>query len=271
MQTIFRAAMAPGATGTALPSVYQVLADAGIHIRAGELTLIAGEPGAGKSTIAEDMAVKMGVPGLYFSCDSDPWTMAVRLAAMKSGRLLADEERMLNADDEHALEALNSANHLRWVFDSSPSLEDIGLEVDAYYEVMGEDPKLIVIDNLMDIVNETGDAAHQGWQGTIRELKWLARDIGAAVIVLHHTKEDTRPKTRDYEPPECPPRSAVQGLVNQLPAMILTLGNKFPGIMSVAAVKNRHGKADRSGNTCHWLSFDPARMQLQDQPRIGAA
>jgi hypothetical protein len=94
----------------------------------------------------------------------------------------------------------------------------------------------------------------------MKELKYLARDTNAAVLVLHHTKEG-------FEGFPCQPRSAIQGLVNQIPAMVLTIGQMKQGdetYLCVAPVKNRYGRADQTGNNYVSLSFNPDNMYLDD-------
>jgi len=94
----------------------------------------------------------------------------------------------------------------------------------------------------------------------MRELKYLARETNACVLILHHTKEG-------YEGHPCQPRSSVQGMVNQLPAMILTLGQETLGDTSylcVSPVKNRYGAADPTGRKFVRLMFQPETMQLTD-------
>ena len=83
------------------------------------------------------------------------------------------------------------------------------------------------------------------------------------VLVLHHTKEGAQGFP-------CQPRSALQGMVSQVPAMVLTVGQMMQGpdaYLCVAPVKNRYGKADFTGNTYVSLSFDPASMYLEDVVR----
>jgi hypothetical protein len=119
-------------------------------------------------------------------------------------------------------------------------------------------PTLIVVDNLMDISNDGGEE-FAGMRSTIKELKYLARDTNSAVLVLHHTKES-------YVGNPCQPRSSLQGMVAQLPALICTVGSNAPGYIAVAPVKNRYGKADPSGDTSFWLQFNPEIMDVSDIP-----
>jgi hypothetical protein len=111
----------------------------------------------------------------------------------------------------------------------------------------------------MDIAMD-GHDEFGGMRAAMKELKYLARDTNAALLVLHHTKEG-------YEGSPCQPRSSIQGLVNQIPAMVLTIGQMKQADMNylcVAAVKNRYGKADQTGNNYVTLAFNPESMYLDD-------
>ena len=92
----------------------------------------------------------------------------------------------------------------------------------------------------------------------MKELKFLARATNAAVIVLHHTSEAVQGTP-------CQPRSALQGKVAQLPALICTLGVAGTS-MAVAPVKNRYGRASASGELLTWLAFNPEYMFIDDIP-----
>jgi hypothetical protein len=97
-------------------------------------------------------------------------------------------------------------------------------------------------------------------RAAMKELKYLARDTNACVLVLHHTKES-------FDAAPCQPRASLQGMVNQIPAMVLTVGqqnNGYTNTLCVAPVKNRYGKADYTGKTYVSLEFDPEYMLLED-------
>jgi hypothetical protein len=161
----------------------------------------------------------------------------------------------MDSDPQWAKDTLAHANHIRWCFDSSPSLDDLRDEIDTYREVMGSDPELVVVDNALDVTHENGDE-WSSLRSLMKELKWWARDTEAAILVLHHTSES------DLGDP-CPPRRAIHGKVAQTPAMILTIGARN-GFMAVAPVKNRYGPADQTGSKAVFLSYDPACMRLTD-------
>jgi hypothetical protein len=174
---------------------------------------------------------------------------------MIEGVSQTDAEKIISEQPDLAREKLAQAKHIYWSFDSSPSLNDLDDEVTALEETLGDSPALIVVDNLMDI-NMDGGEEFGAMRSALKELKYLARDTNAAVVVLHHTKEG-------YSGTPCQPRSAVQGMVNQLPALILTVGQQ-DGMLGVASVKNRYGKADPSGNSPVWLQFLPEYMFIAD-------
>jgi predicted ATP-dependent serine protease len=217
--------------------------------------MIAGEPGAGKSTLALALALRMNVPTLYLSADTNAHTMAMRLYSMITGESQQNAEISIEKDPEAAKEKLGLASHIYWSFDSSPNLGDLDDECMAIEELLGKPPELIVVDNLMDVAMDGGEE-FSGMRGAMKELKFLARDTNAAVLVLHHTSES-------YKSEPTPPRAALQGKVAQLPALILTIGQQA-GLMAVSSVKNRYGKADPSGSSPVWLQFNPEYMYLAD-------
>jgi predicted ATP-dependent serine protease len=238
-----------------MPAVFRTFEQNKIIFRRSEVSLIAGTPGAGKSTLALALALRMQAPTLYVSADTNAHTMAMRLYSMIEGVSQTDAEKIISEQPDLAKEKLAQARHIYWSFDSSPSLSDLDDEVTALEETLGESPALIVVDNLMDI-NMDGGEEFGAMRSALKELKYLARDTNAAVVVLHHTKEG-------YSGTPCQPRSAVQGMVNQLPALILTVGQQ-DGMLGVASVKNRYGKADPSGNNPVWLQFLPEYMFIAD-------
>ena len=258
MRSLARSIRRPDKGGEPLPTVYRTFDAAGVLFRRGEVTMVAAPPGAGKSSLGVDVAFKAKVPTLYFSADSTELTMASRLASTITGRYLFDVEQEILRDPQWAGELLRSADHIRWSFDSSPAFDDIGLEVEAFEEVWGEPPWLVVVDNVTDVQDDGGDE-FSALRYTMKGLKFLARSSNAAVLALHHTSEavENRP---------CPPRKAIHGKISQMPALILTIGPSDGLYMPVACVKNRQGPADITGQTAMYLQFDPSVMRLGDVP-----
>lgn len=235
----------PAETGNFLPPVFRGLEDAGIRIREGTATYIAGTPGSMKTGLALYWVARMNLPTLYFSADSEMFEMMERAASMMSG----DSVSKVRANPSAYAEALDSLR-IRLVFEDSPTYKDVELEVAAYAEIFGEFPRIIVIDNMLNLVgeNESEWGAHRDHARVIHRLTRITK---AALIVLAHMGEDK------VDPSEYPqPRTKLQGKVSQLPKLILSLA--FDGQrLRLAAVKNRFGPGDASGRTCVELYCDP--------------
>jgi len=219
--------------------------------------MIAGPPGAGKSTVALAIAIKSRVPTLYASMDSHESTMAIRSLAMITGFPQAEvEEHMTNSPEWAAGILKEHAGHVKWMFDASPTLNDLEDEINVYRELQGDNPTLIVVDNAVDVTHDSGDE-FSSLRSLMREVKWWSRDTNAAFLILHHTSEG-------YEGHPCPPRAALHGKIAQVPSLVMTLSSAQPGMMAAAPVKNRYGPADATGQSAVWMEYNPTTMTLKD-------
>jgi hypothetical protein len=231
--------------------------------------MVAAAPNAGKSMFALIYAMKANVSTLFFSADTDTTTVMMRAASAASGHSQVSVELNLSNDKHYYDKHFGKLNHIKWVFDSSPSLDDIELEIRAYVELYGEAPELIVIDNLMNVAAET-DNEWAGLRAIMMELHDMARKTEACVLVLHHVSEQS-----EYGSPSTPPaRRAIHGKVSQLPALILTLGyepDQGGGVLRVAAVKNRFGPHTADASKWATLFVNFASCQIGDQDAQGRA
>lgn len=255
MRTLVRSIGRKSVGGEPLRAIFKTFNDNKIIIRRSEVSMFAAAPGVGKSSLALAIALKTQVPTLYISADTNAHTMAMRLGAMISGKSQSEVEPLLVSDPGWTQATLNKASHIVWCFDSAPSLNDIDEEVRAFEELWGTPPTLIIVDNLMDISTDGGEE-FSSMRAIMKELKYLARATNAAIVVLHHTSEAVTGTP-------CQPRSAIQGKVAQLPALICTLGITG-GVMGVAVVKNRYGRANAEGTFVSWVAFNPEYMWLDD-------
>jgi len=250
---------------TPLPDVWKGLAAKQIQFRRGQVCMVAAAPNAGKSMFALIYAIKAKVPTLFFSADTDTTTVMMRAAAHSSGHNQMTVEQSLSADSHYYDKHFDKLSHIKWVFDSSPSLDDIELEIKAYVELYGEAPQLIVVDNLMNVAAET-DNEWAGLRAIMMELHDMARKTEACVLVLHHVSEQT-----EYGSPTRPShRRAIQGKVSQLPALILTLGyDAINGDLNIAAVKNRFGPHTADGSDYITLKVNYGSCQISDKNAFG--
>lgn len=257
MRSLHRAVTSIDRGGTALPVPFLSWADRQVTIRRGEVSMIAGPPGAGKSSVALAIAVGSHVPTLYASADSHEATMALRTISLLTQTPQAEVEQHIATNPAWAAGVLRDhASHIKWMFDASPSLADLEDSISVYREVQGDNPELVVLDNAVDFTHETG-SEWESLRSLMREIKWWARDTGAAFLVLHHTSEG-------YNGLPCPPRAALHGKIAQIPSLILTLGASEPGHLAVAPVKNRYGPADASGQMAIWMDYQPGTMTIKD-------
>jgi hypothetical protein len=243
--------------GRPLPTVFPSLERAGVRPRLGQVTLIVGQPNAGKTLFALNYAMALNLPTLYLSADTDQFTLGTRAGALASGRTIADVEenyRTLVMDQNEGIE---------FSFDSLADQNSIRLEIVAYAEKYGQWPKLIIIDNLLNI----GEASSGDWSEMMRAMHTfhvMARTMGAAVFVLHHTNESVPGNP-------CPPRFAITNKVSQLPELILSLAQSGDERMAACAVKNRNGRSYPAGNRPTWLYLNFNTLAVNEDSVAWAA
>jgi predicted ATP-dependent serine protease len=241
-----------------LPDLFPPLQQEGIRFRRGQLTMIAGQPNAGKSLLALWMAVQMKVPTLYISADTDAYTTSIRAAAMITGHQVASVEEAFATGEgrDFYAEELSSISHLQFDFAPSPTLDEVDLAIRAYGEAYGEYPHMIIVDNAMNVVSMHNDE-WSGLREIAKAMHHIARETDAAVMLLHHTSEN------EGKPDVPPSRKAIQGKISQLPEMIITVALvPYSGEFRVAAVKNRFAKHSATGETYVTLWADASRMSM---------
>ena len=250
---------------TPLPDVWVGLKNKEIKFRRGQVCMVAAAPNAGKSMFALIYAIKANVPTLFFSADTDTTTVMMRAAAHVSGHTQITVEANLANNSHYYDQHFQKLGHIKWVFDSSPSIDDLELEIRAYVELYGIAPELIVIDNLMNVAAET-ENEWAGLRAIMMELHDMARKTEACVLILHHVSEQS-----EYGSPTNPPhRRSIHGKVSQLPALILTLGYD-PGqaTLKVAAVKNRFGPHTADASQYAQLLVNYAACPISDENEFG--
>lgn len=221
--------------------------------------MIAGPPGSMKTVLTMNIVRRMGsgVPTLYHSSDSDDFTMASRALAMSQNMQTSEAETEVMMQTKLAYESLKEYQHIRWSFMSSPTLEHMKREAEAYRTLKGTYPHHTVLDIMMD-VNYDG-VAEQNYWALMAELKDLARDQETAVTVVHHTSESAKAG-------HPPPRAAIMGKANQTPTLILTLwGDSHKKSLEVATVKNRFGVQDATAANYFEMLADPATCFIDEK------
>lgn len=247
-----------GLLGEPLPDPWPSLKARKARFRRGQLGMVAGAPNAGKTAFAQVLAARIGVPTLYVNADTELRTMTTRMACILTGHTQDEVDATRKAGQfESTYLPLIAASHISYSDMSGPTMEQIAVDMDAYCEMRGEYPWLVVVDNLMNIEGSS-DNEWQAMRQTVSELHYLARESHACVLLLHHTSEASADTTKP------PPRKEIQGKVSQLPELILTLGSDGQRL-GVAVVKNRNGPADPKAENPLWFGVDIGRMKFTEQ------
>ncbi|XVU30554.1 DnaB-like helicase C-terminal domain-containing protein [Actinoplanes sp. CA-054009] len=268
--TLARAKFARGETGDPIPTVFQSLAAENVLIRRGQLSLIAAAPGVGKSLFAMKTVMKADSPSLYFSADTDPFTMFCRAGAITTGYTTASIEESVRSGNTRTVDAaLEKMSHIRFDFAGRIEADEFDRQIRAYAYAYGEFPHIITVDNASNFDMPEAGEGYKALEDTCDYLHEIARKTGAAVIALHHV-------TGEYDDGITPvPMKGLRGKISKVPELILTLyrdastGTDEVGRMYVCPVKNRTGKADPSGNFSIPLHYEPPRMMLRDLTKVG--
>lgn len=241
METLAKAVVRSGNTGKPLPAPYRCFEQSKMTFRRSATSMIAGKPGAFKSTLALNIVVtwaKDGLNGIYIAADSDQNTVGSRCAAIITGKTTAEIAPKLKTG--MYTDVLSQIGNIHWEY-RALNVEQIDMRVRAFEQMYGKFPDFIVMDNLMNCTE--GPADFQGQLTMTRDLDELAKAAQAHVMILHHTQESDG---KELEHP--PARWTIHGKVSQFPRMILSVGAVGQHMM-VAPVKNTLGPDDQTGRT----------------------
>lgn len=264
MQSLNQARRKSGNAGAPIPMPIGRLKENGVHIRRGQVTMIAAAPGGGKTALTHALLHHGDGHGnvskvLYWSADSGPETIWERAASL-STRLDSDAVRRRVAEGRTAeLDAAIAVRggHIQFDFTGYLSQEHMERELSAYLELHGEYPEVLVVDNHKNAVDPQDPDEVRAGEDAIVYLNTLSRDTGAAVIVLSHV-------TGFHEDGALPiPLSGIRNKLSKTPSLILTLHRPHDGEVRVSVVKSRGTKADASGKFWVSLKVDLSRMLFE--------
>jgi RecA-family ATPase len=256
MRSLLQVVRGTSEAGRDLPEILPALTAATIKFRRGQLHVIAGQPGRGKTLMSLWYGIKSNCETLYFSADSDEGTIANRASAVLLNKTVDEIKSMRQTEAVTVIEdeLFELSKRLRLQPDPHPDIDAIFEEVESYVELFGRCPELVIIDNLMNVA-ATHDNEWTGYRDNLRALHTLARETESSVVVLHHTSEDSS------KPNKPGPMKSLMGKANQLPETILTVamdGDEY----HVAAVKNRDGEADPNAERPVTVYVDAPSMSL---------
>lgn len=225
----------------------------------GQLVLVAAAPGSGKSAFVLTQALASKVPTLYVSADSDAFTQLTRSMCILTGMTLDEAEKMVLEGKDNAIDDILSLAPIRFTYNASPTLDDIELSMQAYDEVYGDYPAMVVIDNVTNVRSGAGDDdPFSGLESLMDFLHSMGRETGSCVVGLHHV-------TGPFNDADKPiPLSGVKGQIARVPEVVMTLHRPTEESIGVSVTKNRGGRADPSGHDFAELRFQGASMLIQD-------
>ena len=245
-----------GGLTPALPVPYPALGNFGLRLRRGQLSLTIAAPGVGKSQLWHNIAHRMGIPTIYWSADTDSHDALMRATALWSGHTTEQVEKNSAEESWRDLyaEMLQQSSHIDWIFDPAIIPRLVGERLNAFAEMRGEYPHLLVVDNLSNTVENTSDEFSEQ-KAVMVAMQKLARETKAHVAVLAHAKGQ-------YEDGDKPiPQGGSVNNLFKLPEIGLTLHRADPmgGYLGLNVVKNRGGQADPTASRPLTFQVDYAR------------
>ena len=193
---------AADAISTGFPSVDRIL---GGGLRRGELTVLGGDVGSGKSALALAIALRAAAAGTratYATSEMPPERVHERVLAIE-GRARIDDLRAGTLDERARAELGAVALRLR---DRMPDVARLAPGgVPALAERLGgrgDAPPLVVVDPLQGLAAGTRPQDEE-LAVAVRDLKALALDLDAAVLLTAHlpslaARADMRPALDDF-------------------------------------------------------------------------
>jgi len=231
--------------------------------RPGELTLIAGRPGHGKTTFALNAAYRQGRDAnvaAFFSCEMKRVELGIKLIAaesgvdgtlLASGRLSPTEYAKMTAASakiEKATMFIHDAFHI--------SIQDARSEL-LRLKAQGHAPKLVVFDYIQ-IMKAPGERRYDQVSNLSGALKGLAFEFDCHVLALSQLsraveqREDKRPMLADLRESGALEQDADNVIFVYRPEMY-TKTDDNKGKAEIIIAKQRNGKTGSA-----FLAFDPA-------------
>lgn len=228
--------------------------------RQGQVIMVAGRSGTGKSAFAMYWVDQMNLPTLYFSADMSAFTASSRIACMRTDQTTEEVEQGMADHPDFYMEALMDSN-ITFSFGSPITWRQVDEELAAYVELWDAYPEVIVFDNLQDFENAESDYTEQ--MTIMSSVTELSRSTGSTVMILHHASDKTWDAKQDPWKP--PARSEIKNGLAEKPELTLTVALD-PNNMSyrVACVKQRMGPSDPSGNTYGVLRCEMEKTKFHD-------
>ena len=234
-------------TGAQVPMPWNT----GLHPMRGNLMVVMGSPGVGKSLFGLNWCLGINEPSLLISLDTDMTTQATRACSILAG-VPKDSVRQKPAA---WAQYLDRRNLLCRMYDLSLGTHEISDLVEAETEYWGVAPGLVVVDNVSNVVRET---SYEAYRTTFIGLQKVARIRGVVVVALHHVKRDS----------SSGPLSLHYGQYSgeQEAEMVLGLWRspESTSLLNLGILKNRNGPSDPNGGLSMRLFLSHTTLRLEE-------
>jgi len=246
---------------TGFPSLDRLL---GGGMRRGDLLVLGGDVGAGKSALALAVAVRVAQQGRrveLLTGEMDPTRILERMLALE-GRATIDALRHGTLDEATRAALGAAALRLRGQMPQISRIPDGGIDSLVEHLRHSLDAEVAIVDSLQALPDGRGSQDEAMALG-VRRLKAIAVDLGIAVFLTAHlpgldsTRADPRPRLDDF---------GALGSVKQQADVVLGLfreevyrpGEGTEGATELAVLKNRSGSLNYIDLYFYkqWLRFE---------------
>ena len=262
MLTPGRVLVKSSSSGKPLPYVPDLadLYSRGLDMRHGQPIMVAGRSGSQKSGWALWLCLQWNVPTLYLSGDMSPETAANRVAASITGETREQiEEGMRNPEKRREYMERLAEVPITFSFGAPITWHKLGDEIDAYVELWGSYPEVIVVDNLKEV--EGAGHEYQGQMDAMDGLTDLARETGSTVLVMAHASDKSWDAS--HQPFRPPSRDEVKNGLSENPEVSLSVAfDPNRKEFHVAIIKQRDGWSDPTARYFDTLRADPVRTRF---------
>lgn len=224
----------------------------GIHPMRGNLMVVMGAPGIGKSLFGLNWCLGTDEPSVLLSLDTDMTTQAARACSILTGVT----QKRVSKHPEVWAQYLDKKNLRCRMYDLNLDTEGLRDLVVAEEEYWGAAPGIVVVDNVSNVVRDMG---YEAYRSTFLGLQKVARIKGCVVVALHHVKRDS----------SSGPLSLHSGQYSgeQEAEIVLGLWRSYRGV-EVGILKNRNGPSDPSGGLSYPLVLSSETLRME-APREG--
>src|SRR6266704_1062967 len=121
-----------------LPINNKVFNSLRLYLRLGQFTILGAAPSVGKSIFARNLVAKTVAPSLFFSADSDEYTVKTSVAACLTREPLELVEKQMNDESWSSYydDIFSRTDHVEWSF-KDIDIDYVEARLDAYSEPYG--------------------------------------------------------------------------------------------------------------------------------------